>query len=223
MRLRDRILAALRLDGCKKLIPYTTTSIDLSAVGLNAGPAKFSVGELKITPVQFESATEIAKTLDDYQFDMCKTIAGLDNKDPDKRKYRKWRIGAMSLLSGLRAAVEVFKVDGKDGAKRLDQVNEATQEFMIAVARATAPVPAVPKAARKPVRTGARPPRATVGVVPASKLKDVNFYSVERAFTVPPPPAGPVSAGINPDWVLQHAYEIGGLTNRDVDFLVNAD
>jgi len=122
-------LRDLLRGSCEKLVKYQSRKIEFSGFGAEVGGAKFSLGEFKTETEKIESASEMAKALDDYQYLTCRLARELSRTDPERKVFLKVRSAAMTLIMTARITFEAFKIDPKNQASNLDTLIQRMQHF----------------------------------------------------------------------------------------------
>jgi hypothetical protein len=107
---------------CEKLVSYQRNQISFESIGTNAGPVKISIGKFSRKIQVINKATQIAQSLDDYQYLMCSEIERYAKRDPLRRKLEKYRIANISGLTLLRSILASAETTSTpDLAKKIEE------------------------------------------------------------------------------------------------------
>lgn len=134
MGLIDAIRDLLGQTRCRKVVRYQARTLEFKSLGAEYAGVKFSLGEFKTDVKKVEEASELAKSLDDYQFDVCRLTREIPREDPDRRVHLKIRIATVGLITSVRVTLVAFQANPKGQAANLDGVIRTIQEFMTNVA-----------------------------------------------------------------------------------------
>jgi len=139
MGLIDAIRSLLGAPKCTKLVRYQARTLEFKSLGAEIAGVKLSLGEFKTEVKKVEEASELAKALDDYQFDVCRLTREFPHDDPERRVHLKIRIAAVGLITSVRVTLVAFQEDPEGQAANLHDVVRGIQDFMRNVASRLAP------------------------------------------------------------------------------------
>jgi len=116
---------------CERLIKYQDKSITFGEVGIEFRSVKISLGELHTEIKPLQEASEGAKALDDFQYQLC---TDLENKRLDQvtwTKYAKTRLAANALILAFRTTLEAFKnAPSRQEGDNLNKIIKDIQYFV---------------------------------------------------------------------------------------------
>jgi hypothetical protein len=135
MSFLDALKDFLRQGKCDKLVKYQARSLEFKSLSTEYSGAKFSIGDFTTDIQKIQQASEIAATIDDYQYNMCTLSRELKRDDPDWKFFLKARAGAISLLTALRTTLISFKDDPTGEANNLRDIVKTMQDYMQAFAK----------------------------------------------------------------------------------------
>jgi len=114
----------LGLSECKKKIKYQTRSVKASV-----SSEFFSIKDFETNVSTIEKPTELAKILDEYQFDRCKD-AEKSESEGKMEYYQKKRDIAIDLLTSLRTIIAIDKNDEDNLQKDLKSNIKDVRDFL---------------------------------------------------------------------------------------------
>jgi hypothetical protein len=96
--LLDSIVKFVNRGKCQKQIKYQGRTFDFSGLTAEISGVKVSLGEFSTEVKNIDSIAETAKALDDFQFNLCKSLSNPVLKEnltkEDLRTYTKALMGA---------------------------------------------------------------------------------------------------------------------------------
>src|SRR5205823_1447844 len=95
----DALRKLLKKSTCLKLVRYQAPAIEFTGLSGEVGGAKFSLAEFGLQSKQIESASEMAKALDDYQYLACQLARELEKQDPEWKVLLKLRSSSILLIT----------------------------------------------------------------------------------------------------------------------------
>jgi hypothetical protein len=150
-----------RRTHCKKLIKYDGRSIEFQNVEAGYAGATFKLGDFKEELKKIRESSELAQSIDDYQYLVCQGTRDLPSDH--REEYIKLRLGLVGLLTALRATLAAFGADPKGQKKNLYKIVGTMQDIMTDQAKEA--VRAM-RAGRKPALK--RVPRSAARAVPGA-------------------------------------------------------
>jgi hypothetical protein len=132
MGLQDGLRDHFGKPHCEKLIHFDGEHIEFGGLGAEYSGAKFSLGDFKAYKEKINDSSELAKALDDYQYNVCQRTRDLP-KDVRPR-YIEYQIAAIGVLSALRYTLEAFNKDPEGQRQKLENIVDKMQSFMTAFA-----------------------------------------------------------------------------------------
>lgn len=127
MTIVESIKSFLRLESkCQKLIKYQARSLEFGSIGVGIEPITISINNIRTEIENIESASEIAKAIDDFQFYLCEAIK---NNVQDEKWYSEMRIIAIMLLTSFRVTLEAYKINPSDHKDNLQKILESIYQF----------------------------------------------------------------------------------------------
>jgi hypothetical protein len=96
---------------CEKLVKYDTRMIEFKGLEAEVTGTKISFAGFKTEIERVRQVAELAATLDDYQYLVCKEIKEYDKASEEYRKYKQLRMGMILLITKVRVILAAFKDD----------------------------------------------------------------------------------------------------------------
>jgi hypothetical protein len=112
------IATALRGHDCEKLVKRTANDLKLSGVAIDVGPIDVKVGEISNKPKQLVKSSDIAVSLDDTQFQLCKDMSKMKDEDPLKDDCKRIRLMIIVGINNLRIILDGLKEQPSDNLKK---------------------------------------------------------------------------------------------------------
>jgi len=121
--LREGIKKLFKSSECQRIIKYQSRKINFKDLGPQLPIANFSLGEINISKENLRSTTEIAKTLDDFQYFLCKTMETQCKKgDSNYQRLFAVRVDTINLITRFRLALSACEKDPEKNQRHIDEV-----------------------------------------------------------------------------------------------------
>lgn len=119
-----------RGEKCEKMIKYDGRILTIKGLKVSVPSVPIDIGEIETKFEKIREASEVAITLDDYQFAMCKICKGLGKDDPEWRKYNELRISSLQLMTTFRLVLIALKEDPQTKKLELDNIVERMKDTL---------------------------------------------------------------------------------------------
>ncbi len=129
MSLIDGLHRLFQSGTCVKLVVYQARAIEFSGLEGTVGGAKFSLADFKLNTKMVQTASEMAKALDDYQYIACQLARELTKQDPEWKAQFKLRSAAILLITKARVVLEAYRLDPGNQADNLDSLVKQMLHF----------------------------------------------------------------------------------------------
>jgi hypothetical protein len=119
-----------RSEKCQKLINYDGRTLIIKGLQANIPSVPIEVGQFETKYEKIRDAAEVAQTLDDYQFQMCKILRGMGKDDPEWRKYNELRVSTLQTITSFRLNLIAMKEGVRDRKEELDKTVQKMNEAL---------------------------------------------------------------------------------------------
>jgi hypothetical protein len=119
---------------CEQLIRYHDRVFEFKGLGFDIPPVKISLAGVKTEEKIVESVSECARSIDDFQYRICKKLSNpawskyLSKKN--KELYTNAMFGAEALILALRNNLEAFKNDPDGQKHNIDSIIKKINSYM---------------------------------------------------------------------------------------------
>ena len=111
---------------CQKLIKYQNRVLEFGSIGIGIEPITISINDIRTEIKNVESASEIAKAIDDFQFYLCNAI---NSSSQNKERFSEMRVIAIMLLTSFRITLEAYKINPNDQKFSLQKILDSIYQF----------------------------------------------------------------------------------------------
>ncbi len=124
-----------RSPDCQQLILYQGRVFKFAGLGADAPGLTVSLAKIKVGMKKLEHATQVARNLDMYQFQMCKISHELEKHHPLREELIRVRIVGLGFLTSFSNTLSAFNADPKGQRPNLYRAVREMQNFVRDVAK----------------------------------------------------------------------------------------
>jgi hypothetical protein len=124
-----------RSPDCQQLILYQGRVFRFVGLGADAPGLTVSLAKIKIGIKKLEHATQVARNLDMYQFQMCRITHELEKQHPLREELIRVRIVGLGFLTSFSNTLSAFNADPKGQRTNLNRAVREMQNFVRHVAK----------------------------------------------------------------------------------------
>jgi len=114
---------------------YQGRVFKFAGLGADAPGLTVSLAKIKVGVKKLQHATQVARTLDMYQFQMCKMTHELEKHHPLREELIRVRIVGLGFLTSFSNTLSAFNADPKGQRANLNRAVREMQNFVRDVAK----------------------------------------------------------------------------------------
>ena len=118
MSILYNIAKKIKGNGCELLVKRTSTEITFSGASVGLQDIKIDTGSFSNKLIELVRASEVAVSIDNSQYLLCKEIHSMNEDDPLKTDYKKIRLQLMLAFNQLQGILGTLKEQPTDDLKK---------------------------------------------------------------------------------------------------------
>jgi hypothetical protein len=103
------IAGRMKRHNCEMLVKRTANEITYSGAGIGVGDIKVDIGDFSNKFIELVQATEVAISIDNSQYLLCKEVLAMKDNDPSKNDYKKIRLQLMMAFNQLQGILGAMR------------------------------------------------------------------------------------------------------------------
>jgi len=162
---------------CEKLIKYNARKVTFTGLSIGAVKAvTVDLGSVSTEVKVLQKASEIAQTLDNYQYMMCALLKSLDKKDKDYKDFVRMRAAAITLITAFQMTLTASGIDERKFEEQFKELISRMQRLADDIKPDKTPGHVIIESYQHPI--GARKTKVHIREFKSAE----SMVSVDRAF-----------------------------------------